>query len=92
VSHPIGQSKAVFFRALGYDDDNADQLADALVNIARTATVSDTIKTSFGIKYSVPGQIATPSGRVVAVLTIWIIEIGTEVPRFVTAYPFAGED
>ena len=92
LSHPIGQSKAVFFRALGYDDSNADKLADALVKLAHTASVSGTIETSFGTKYMVPGEIRTPSGRAVAILTIWIIETGMVAPRFVTAYPVAVED
>ena len=44
-------------------------------------------KTRYGRKYIVEGSFTGPSGRVIQVVTIWIILKGDSVPRFVTAYP-----
>jgi hypothetical protein len=60
LSHPIGRSKAVFFRALGYDENNTERLVEALLNIARTGDVRDTIETKYGVKYVVLGELTGP--------------------------------
>jgi hypothetical protein len=35
----------------------------------------------------IDGEIKTPTGVVVQLRTIWIIDAGEDIPRFVTAYP-----
>jgi hypothetical protein len=92
LSHPIGRSKAVFFRALGYDENNTERLVEALLNIARTGDVRDTIETKYGAKHVVPGELTGPSGRTVQVQTVWIVDKGQTAPRFVTAYPLGEEE
>jgi hypothetical protein len=62
LNHPVGHSKAVFFRAAGYGEGNGEQLAQALIRIAQTGIVSEKIETVYGDKYIVPGDIASPSG------------------------------
>ncbi|WP_391540809.1 DUF6883 domain-containing protein [Halomicronema hongdechloris] len=41
-----------------------------------------------GTKYVIIGDLHTPSDRTVTILTVWIIDIGTDSPRFITARPF----
>jgi len=48
-------------------------------------------ETAFGRRYIVDGLVATPSGIVAALRTVWIRPHGTTAPRFVTAYPLTGE-
>ena len=83
----MGKAKARYFRALGYSDRNATQLKEALAAMAGTCEISEVIGTPFGTKYIVDGALTAPTGKKVRVRTVWIVELGEEVPRFVTAYP-----
>jgi hypothetical protein len=89
ISHSIGQSKAKFFRGLGFNEETIPLLEQELLTIARTQQVIETTSTIHGTKYVITGSINTPVGRTVNILTVWIIDIGEDSPRFVTAYPFS---
>jgi hypothetical protein len=65
---------------------NADELAAALSSIAHSEEIVETEVSEFGTKYVIEGLLAAPRNAT-GVRTIWIIETGTELPRFVTAYP-----
>ena len=86
LAHPVGGSKARFFRAHGFDDDNAGVLASGLRAIVRAGGASER-PSPFGTKYVVAGDLPTPRGTVVQVETVWIVETGDDRPRLVTAYP-----
>ncbi|GLI35536.1 DUF6883 domain-containing protein [Desulforhabdus amnigena] len=86
-SHPVGKAKARYFRALGYSERNASQLKEDLTAIAVTYEVTEMIDTPFGRKYVVDGALATPGGIKARVRTVWIVEAGEDISRFVTAYP-----
>lgn len=86
-THPTGQSKARFFRGLGFTLKTAHLLEAQLLALA-TATESAVPSPSpHGQKYSVVGTIVAPDGRRALVQTVWIVEPGEPRPRFVTAYP-----
>jgi len=87
VTHAIGKVKAKYFRTLGYREKNVVQLKEALVSIAVTNEVTEVIATSFGMKYVVDGELITAAGISARVRTVWILETGEDIPRFVTAYP-----
>ena len=87
LNHPVGHSKALFFRALGFDDDNVEQLAGALLKIAQSEAVSDTIRTEYGVKYVISGELTSTTDKTARIVTIWIIDKGQTSPRFITAYP-----
>ena len=86
-SHPVGGSKARFFRSAGFDETNAASLEQALIDIARSEDVTEVEHTRHGMKYTVEGDLQTPAKGVRRIRTIWIIDVGQERPRFVTAYP-----
>ncbi len=86
-THPIGRSKARFFRGAGFDEANGDVLVAALLYIARTHEVIETSVTVHGVKYALAGNVESPTGRQIRVRTIWIVDRGYDRPRFVTAYP-----
>ena len=92
LNHPVGHSKAVFFRGVGYDESNIEKLRDGLLAIAKNEEAQEEISTDYGMKYVIHGSLNTPSGRTVSVTTIWIIEEAETSPRFVTAYPADGEE
>ena len=85
--HPIGRSKARFFRGLGFDESSVAQLEQALIDISRAGEVADVAGSPYGKKYIVDGVLPTPSGSRIMLRTIWIVETGGTRPRFVPAYP-----
>ena len=87
-THPIGKAKAKFFRGLEFDETNVDILEQELLNLAQTQAIHETVETTHGVKYIIIGPIETPSGKPVTILTVWIIDIGKDAPRFITARPY----
>jgi hypothetical protein len=85
--HPIGRTKAIFLKNLGYHENDTELLARAFLTIAQEADVADVQSSAFGTKYIIEGMIQTPSGAAVAMRTVWIIESDSVQPRLVTAYP-----
>ena len=84
--HPIGRYKAVFFRSLGYTQDDWEVLDSNLrALLGQDATASE--ETAYGKKFEIRGSIIGPNGHSAAIITVWIILHGEEVARFVTAYP-----
>jgi len=86
-THTVGKSKAKFFSEFGFAKTNVDMLEHGLLSIAQVEPVKEVLSSSYGMKYIIEGNLKTPSGTVVHVQTVWIIETGDERPRFVTAYP-----
>jgi len=83
----IGKWKAGFFLSLGFSATNVDELKRHLIAIAHSEDVREVIPSAHGTKYVVDGLLQAPDGRSVQMRTIWIIDVGEDRPRFVTAYP-----
>jgi hypothetical protein len=86
-THSVGKEKARYFRSLGYSRANLDQLEEALIEIAASNEVSEAIRTPFGTKYVIDGDMITPTGITARLRTIWILEKEENKPCLVTAYP-----
>ncbi len=82
-THPVGSSKAKFFRGLGFNEANVEQLAKLLLHIARTNDVKNIRKLTYGTNYTVEGTI----GKTVKIVTVWFTKTEKSRPSFVTAYP-----
>jgi hypothetical protein len=85
--HSIGKWKAGFFLSLGFDATKADDLERHLIAIAHSEDVREVMSSTHGTKYVVDGLLQAPDGRSVQMRTVWIIDVGEDRPRFVTAYP-----
>jgi len=86
-SHPVGRFKAAFFSSLGYRQEDWKQLE---ADLRRQHLTKDAVlhrETSYGRKYEIHGRIRGPAGKTREVVSVWIILVDEEVPRFVTAYP-----
>jgi len=46
--------------------------------------VTRTSENAYGVVYEIEGPIKTPSGKTVRFGSIWQIDAGTDVPRFIT--------
>jgi len=86
-THPTGSSKAHYFRSLGFTLANAEEFGRALVRLGRSRDVTKEMPTRHGTKYVVEGELVGPRGERGRVRTVWIVEMGEQGPRFVTAYP-----
>lgn len=87
ADHPDGGSKARFFLRKGYLTARPERLVDDLLEVARSGTVAETLRTPHGTKHIVDGTVDTPDGSRVRLRTVWIVEPVDPRPRFVTAYP-----
>lgn len=86
-SHPVGRTKAEFFASLGYTRENWHVLAFNLRRHAEQADAVDAGTSEFGTKYEVRSKLIGPDGREAGIVSVWIILIDEDFPRFVTAYP-----
>ena len=87
VDHPKGKGKARAFRGRGYDESNVSVFIRDLLHVAQTNPVSEVHQFPNGVHYVVYGVIQTPDGRLMLVRTIWRIDTGQYIPRFISAYP-----
>ena len=44
-------------------------------------------RNAYGVVYEIDGPIKTPSGTIARFVSIWQIDTGSDVPRFITMYP-----
>lgn len=89
TAHREGKGKAIFFLRFGFSVDTWQDLADALRDHAARHDVTLVEQTPFGMRYVVEGSMQTPDGRKPLIRSVWFIETGEDIPRFVTAYPLA---
>ena len=85
--HPDGSSKAAFFVRFGFTTRAWERMADALVQHARENEIKRTEDSAFGTRHVIEGIIYAPDGRTPFIRTVWFVEDGEDIPRFVTAYP-----
>lgn len=86
LDHVDGHSKAVFFLGHGFTRRGWRALAAALRKHALhdVATVETVI---YGVKYTIIAPMDLPDGTTRRVLSVWIVDVGSDRPRVVSAYP-----
>lgn len=84
--HPRGKDKAIVFAsALGYTQENGDQLIAALREVLPRYPAKFTERTVHGDMYIVDTPVTGPGGSAM-VRTKWMFEDGSVVPKLVTPY------
>lgn len=86
-THSVGSSKAKLLRAVGFNEMNIAMLEQELLAIAQLQEVQNVITSPHGMKYVIEGAIVAPNQSSVQLRTVWIIDNGETIPRFVTAHP-----
>lgn len=79
--------KATFFLGFGFRPDTWKGMAEALKQQARSNPVTSAVDSLYGTRYSVDGELETPSGRRPKVRTVWIRETDSDELRLITAHP-----
>jgi hypothetical protein len=87
LSHRRGAAKARLLLNFGYRSDNPQALEADLRTQHLSLDVTDTSTNAYGVVYEIEGSITTPSGRAVRFCSVWQIDTGADVPRFITMYP-----
>ena len=86
-NHPDGSSKEKFFTAFGFSANNWEIFANALLRHVTDNEVTKIEDSPFGTRYVVDGILFTPDDRKPLIRSVWFIEEGETIPKFVTAYP-----
>jgi hypothetical protein len=89
-THPTGRHKAVWLLAHGFTPEAWAMVAEALKLHAAAHEVTSVEESPFGTRYVVEGELVTPDGHNPLARTVWFIEAGEDIPRFVTVYPLRG--
>ena len=86
-SHKRGGAKAKLLLSLGYQTDAPDALESDLRTQHLPLDPTRTSENPYGVAYEIEGPISTPGGRIVRFVSIWQIDTGSDVPRFITMCP-----
>jgi hypothetical protein len=86
-AHPGGGSKAKFFANLGYTEVSWVTLEADLRAQHLSLEADEVPPTEHGRKFTITGPLAGPVGKSAVVISVWMIDRGEDVPRFLTAYP-----
>jgi len=87
AAHKRGGPKARLLLSVGYRGDDPLRLESDLRRQHLSLDVTRTSVNPYGIVYEIEAPIQTPSGRTVRFCSIWQVDAGTELPRFITMYP-----
>jgi hypothetical protein len=87
VSHKRGGPKARLLLNFGYRSDNPHSLEWDLRAQHLSLDVTRTHANAYGVVFEIEGPIKTPGGRSVHFCSVWQVDTGTDVPRFITMYP-----
>ncbi len=86
-THPIGRSKATWFRSLGYTQDDWKRLRDDLLATSAQGLAVVCAPDAHGQKFEVRATLTGPSGRTRQITAVWMVRHDEDHPRFITAYP-----
>ena len=85
-AHPVGRHHAILFdQLLGITRKNYCVLKDALLQGAKEQEVEAGRPSEHGDKFEMRLELSGMTG-VVIVLSVWLVEEGTEYPRLITCY------
>jgi len=73
--------------SVGYPPDDPQRLESDLRMQHLSLDVTRTSKNAYGVVYEIEGPVRTPGGTIVRFCSIWQVDTGTDVPRFITMYP-----
>jgi hypothetical protein len=86
-AHPDNGGKAIFFARLGFVRENCEGLSAALRRLAKETEVAKVFESPYGTKYVLDGWLPGRNNKRAKVRSIWIVDMGRQIPRLVTAYP-----
>ena len=86
-AHRRGGSKARLLLAFGYRADAWQALEADLRSQHLAADVARIQENAWGRRFEIRTPLLTPTGRRIVMESVWQIDSGNDVPRFITMYP-----
>jgi len=86
ADHPVGGPKARFFKQIGFDNDEPQRLASALVAQARTGAAVRQLRGPWEL-WRVRGPLMAPNGRSYMITSVWRWSAENDSFLLVTAFP-----
>jgi hypothetical protein len=87
LRHRVEDDKSAFLALVGYKVDNANQLLSDIREQILPLEAKFIEQTEYGPKYQIRSTLTGPNGRLLRVMTIWMIEDATNQTKFVTLVP-----
>lgn len=87
ATHTDNKGRAAFFLGFGFTQQQWEVLRDALIAHPHSNAIFRATPTGFGTRYRVRCSITSPDTRNPCIDTLWVIDQGSTVPAFLTAYP-----
>jgi hypothetical protein len=87
LSRREDHDKSGFLALAGYDAPNADRLEADLRAQILPLDATAVGATPYGEKFVIRGPLCGPNGRVLRVLSVWMLEKATGLTKFITLYP-----
>ncbi|MEA5421347.1 hypothetical protein VB712_19150 [Spirulina sp. CCNP1310] len=87
VDHDRGGTKAKKLLSYGYHPKQWQRLEWDIRRYHLELDVLQIKETDYGIRYEIQGALMTPIDQPLLIKTIWQIDIGTTIPRFITLFP-----
>ena len=84
--HPVGRFKARVFASAGYGETNWEVLQRDLQVVARSEDAILARAERYGQLFEIRAILQGPAGSL-PVITVWLLRVTEDFPRFVTAYP-----
>ncbi len=79
--------KSAFLSKAGHALENAGQLEEDLRSQLLPLDAEILDRGEYGVKYVIRGKLKGPNGRVLRIVSIWMIENAGGAAKFVTVYP-----
>jgi len=86
AQNPQNGGKAGLFVRFGFSQNKWEQLAEAIATHPVDNAVTVEVASLHGRKFVVRCNLRTPDGRNPCLTTVWMMDIGSSIPRLVTAY------
>jgi hypothetical protein len=86
-NHQRGKSKAHLLMKLGYSLENWQELEQDIRRDHLNEEITEIQETPYGVRYKIRAILITPTGELLMVKTVWQIDIGQNIPRFITLVP-----
>ena len=82
-----GRSKAEYFMEFGFNREEWQRFAEALLVHGGSHEVTRVVEAQHGTKFTIDGALQTPDGRNPRVRTVWMIYHDSDEPWLITAHP-----
>jgi hypothetical protein len=87
LAHERGGPKGRFFLLFGFRIEDPETLMRALMNHGSDHDVASVEDREVATVYTVEGEIGSPDGRNPRTRTVWQMDAGSDVARFITTVP-----